>query len=684
MIHLDFETTSACDIGLGHYRYAADPSTRILLFAVSDGGPPLIWRFDEPSEEAKQMLDAAIKRGALIYAHNAPFEMAVSHYRMREDVGIDPPAIEQWRCTKVMALRAAIPASLAGAAEFLKLTDKDKAGKALINIFSDQTKITTLSRGAERLKVMSPILHNPIPWDWQVTVAGEHITVREAWNRFIEYCRKDVVVEQEIHAKLARFELSGFELDGFQFDLRMNHRGIPINRPALTHAQDIIDEQESLLVDEFKSLTGLMPSQTAKVLEWLRFNGYAGEDLKAESMEQQLGSSFLTPEGERALKIRSLLSFAAVKKVSSMLETACPDDMMRGLFQFNGAQKTRRWTASGPQPQNARKPSIRFPDDAYASICSGMSREDILCFHGDIHETVASVVRNFMQPHGGKRMLSLDLSNIESRIGALLAECYWKLDMFRDGTDTYKLLATKVFGTPYDQVTKNQRFVGKVGELSLIFQTGAQKFWETCAAWGQPIERDLAAKTVRTFRQEQNEYPSTWKSYEQAMVSAVKNPGQWFPATQWVKFARTLKEPFDRLIMRLPSGGEIIYPMPQIRTVTKKHKDFETGETREFEGIEFTFYGSNQKTRQWGRQATYAGSVYQSSVQGTARDVMLHGCLQAQQKGFDIWALIHDEALADDGDIDEFHKAFTTVPAWLPQDFPLAAESGRQEYYKKD
>lgn len=689
MIHLDYETTSKCDIGLGQYRYAADPSTRILMFAVSNGvGEPLIWRFDDQdsgeSENAVWMLGDAISRREPIYAHNAAFELAVSHYRLHADVGIVPPHLDQWRCTKAMALRAGIPASLAGAAEFLKLTDKDKKGKALIGIFSDQSKEVLLSKGKERMKSTSPILEAEVPWDWQVTAGGEHITVRQAWEDFIEYCRKDVVVEMELHGKLGMFDLNGTELDGFLFDLAMNHRGIPINRSALENAKRIIDEHQAILAAEFREITGLEPSQTGKVLAWLQAEGYAADNLQAETMEKQQGSSTLTEPGQRALDIRARLSFAAVKKIGAMLDTACPDDRMRGLFTFHGAQKTGRWTSSGPQAQNAKKPTIRFPDAAYADICEGLDRETLAVFYGDPYETVASCVRNFMQPHNGEKMLSADLSNIESRLGALMVGADWKVDLFRQGIDTYKVLASKVFNVPYESVTKPQRFVGKVGELSLIFQTGASKFWETCAAWGQPIEKELAAQTVKTFRTEQHEYPSTWRAYEAAIVSAIENPGEWFDATPWVKFGRTLKTPFDRLLMRLPSGRDVVFPLPEVRKVMKKHTDFLTKETREFEGISFTFYGSNQTTRQWGRVATYAGSCYQSSVQATARDVMLHGCLRAAEAGYNIWALIHDEALADDGDVDGFVKAITTVPPWLPQDFPLAAEGGRVPYYSKD
>jgi DNA polymerase len=686
MIHLDYETTSACDISLGHYRYACDPSTRILMFAVGRGtGTPVIWRFDDPagmeSSTAKAILRKAIADGDPIYAHNAAFELATSHYRLMTDVGLQPPALSQWRCTKALALRAAIPASLAGAASFLKLTDKDKVGRALIGVFSDQTKLVTITRGKEKRKVASPILLDPVPWDWTFTLAGETVTVADAWHRFIEYCRTDVVVERQVHEALASFD-SESELGVYQFDLRMNHLGIPVNVDALEKAEVIRVSEEQRMIEEFRRITALNPSQTAKVLEWLQGEGYPGDNLQAGTMEQCLGNKQMSDKGTRALQIRADLSFAAVKKIPSMIKTACPDGRMRGLLNYYGAQRTGRWTSSGPQVQNAKKPTISSPDHAYKLLCDGHDRDTLESFFGNPYEILASCVRNFIQPHSGM-LLDVDYANIESRVAAWLAGCDSELDLYRQGKDAYKQLASETFGVPVEEVTKDQRFVGKVGVLSLVFETGAKTFYETCASWGNPIDKRTALRTVKAFRETKPEFPATWRSYEKAASNAIKNPGEWFDASPFVKIARTKKGPFDRMLMRLPSGRDIVFPLPEIHRAVKSHRDFETGEVRQWETDEISFFGPDQKTTQWGRVTTYSGKLFQGSVQGTARDIIAHGCLNAERQGFKIVALIHDEAIAEDGDLDQFITALCDKPPWMPQDFPLAAEGDRIPYYSK-
>lgn len=692
---LDYETTSACDIKLGAWKYASHPSTRILMFAIArDSERPLIWRFDQPdaveSQNAKELFEEALDLGSSIYAFNAGFEMAISHYRLMADVGLPAPAIEQWRCSQAMCRRAGIPVSLANAAEFLKLEQqKDKTGKALISIFSDTSKTVTLTLGKETRKSASPILENPVPFDWTLKVAGEAMTVRDAWGKFIEYCRQDVVTERKLHEVMAKFELTGDELEGFHFTARMNALGAPVNIRALNHAQKIIDAVQKDLTTEFEKLTSLQPSQTAKVLQWLQDRGYPEDNLQAGAIEDVVSGpkiKRMSAEGQRALTIRSELSFAAVKKVRAFLDWACPDSQVRGLFTWYGAGRTGRWTSSGPQAQNAKKPTIENPDQAYADLCEEVDVDDFRIFHAHPYEAVASVVRNFIQPHTGM-VLAVDLANIESRVAAMIAEQTDLLDMYRDGRDPYKELASSVFGDPVDKVTKEQRFVGKVGNLSLVFQTGAKTFHETCAAWGMPIDKKTACLTVKTFRETNSMFPKTWRAFESAAIKAIKNPGEWIKANQFVSFGYTKKAPFPRLMIRLPSGRSLTLPYPEVRRTTKFHKDYETGETREWESDDITFYGSQRNSVHWGRVSTFAGDIFQSTVQSTARDIMQHGCVLAQKQGYKVFSIIHDEVLAHsdhpDG-LEGLENILCTLPSWLPEDFPLAASGSICPYYTKD
>lgn len=686
----DYETTSACDISNGAWPYASHPSTRILMFAIARGDdPPVLWNFLAPysreSIEARLLLEQAVELGAPLYAFNAGFELAISTYRLKQDVGVDAPAIEQYRCTQAAARRAAIPVSLAKCAEFLRLgVEKDTRGRALIHIFSDQNKSTTLTLGKEKRKSANPILESPVPWDWTLTVAGETMTVREAWDAFCSYCKKDVVVEGEVHKALAKFEPEGAELEGYIFTNHLNALGAPVNLQSAKHAHTIIEGHREYLEQEFQRITGLMPTQTAKVLAWLRTHGYPADNLQAATMDEWVGNPALDAVGQKALRIRADLSFAAVKKVGKIIETVCPDNTLKGMFTWYGASATGRWTSQGVQLQNARKPTIQNPDAAYADLCDGIDPEMFQIIYDNPYEAIASCVRNFIQPHSGN-ILAADFSNIESRVAAYLAGQADLLDLYRQGRDAYKELAASVFNVRVEDVTKEQRFVGKVGNLSLVFQTGAKTFHETCAAWGMPIDKKVAVATVKTFREDYSQFPKTWRAFESAAIKAIQSPGTWFPANEFVSFASSKSKPFARLVMRLPSGRCLVYPLPEVKRTVKKHKDYETGETREWESDDITFWGQLRGHAGWGRVSTYAGSLFQSSVQGTARDAMQHGCVKAWQAGYKVFSIIHDEVLSHDHPegIDGLVAALCTHPEWLAKDFPLESTGEVCPYYTK-
>lgn len=498
-IHYDYETTSLSDITkVGAYRYAADPSTRVLMFAVAEGdGEPMLWRFDQPdsaeSLAAKAALEWAIMEDELVYAHNYQFELAISHYRLAADVGIPrPPAHDKLRCTQAMCRRAAIPESLGKAAEFLKLDQqKENIGKALIKIFSDQNGLVTLeaplgvidpatqkvmrngqlTKGTKpkSVKSASPILDSPVLWDWRVKVAGELKTVREAWELFCDYCRQDVRTERELHAKLGKFELTGDELASFQFDLRMNFRGVPVNLPALRNAQQVITEYQGRLEVRMEQMCGLRSSQGAKLQVWLRERGFKEDNLQADTVEALLANppADLTPLALEVLRYRSLLSFSAIKKIPTMLDTADAEGLVRGTTVWHGA-RTGRATGRIIQPQNMKKATIKDSAFAYRLICDGFDLSWFEDLWDSPLEVMSSCCRHFIQLPD-QQMLDADYVGVEARIAPWLAGETEKLQSILDGVDQYKSMAADiVFNIPYESVTKDQRTVGKPIELSCI------------------------------------------------------------------------------------------------------------------------------------------------------------------------------------------------------------------------
>lgn len=97
-----------------------------------------------------------------------------------------------------------------------------------------------------------------------------------------------------------------------------------------------------------------------------------------------------------ALRLRASVSYAAIKKVRTMLDCVGPEDnRVRGTLNHHGA-RTGRSTASLIQPQNFKRATIKDSEAAYRDICNGISLEMLRFCYGDPLEVISSCIRHFL------------------------------------------------------------------------------------------------------------------------------------------------------------------------------------------------------------------------------------------------------------------------------------------------
>lgn len=277
-IHIDFETyVGSVDIrDVGAYRYAFADDCEILCCAMAlDHEEPEVFAADVdvgwiiPSKYKSALLDPAVE----CWAHNAMFEAAVMQARLQKTWGIPCPALSRFRCTASLARRAALPAKLEKLAEVLGLTNqKDNRGKALIKKFS-------MMQGPRRKSKKNPDglpPHRILPGDDPA-----------AFAEFMEYCRRDVLAEQEAYQRLNYFD-DPINNANYSLDAVINARGVPVNLTALRHAQLLIEQETALVSARFRALTGFEVTQNARFLAWLKEQGVELPDLQAETIENFL------------------------------------------------------------------------------------------------------------------------------------------------------------------------------------------------------------------------------------------------------------------------------------------------------------------------------------------------------------------------------------------------------------
>lgn len=263
----------------------------------------------------------------------------------------------------------------------------------------------------------------------------------------------------------------------------------------------------------------------------------------------------------------------------------------------------------------------------------------------------------------GHVLVGVDLSNIELRVGLWLAGQMEQLQMLADGKDLYKDFASKVFDVPYDEITKDQRFIGKTSQLSLIYGVGHKKL-RTAIKQGSGVDigEEEAQRIVALYRQEYHHVAKAWKMGESVLQSVAADRSMGYGTRDVIKVE-------GKAGCRLPSGMFMKYPGLEKVTVTER-----TPEGEEVVRAHWQYY-----TRK-GSEKLYGAKVFQGLTQALARCVMGDGMLRTARK-YPVALTIHDAEYfvvpeADGAAALQFSiDALCTPPSWA-QELPLGAEGG--------
>lgn len=421
----------------GAWRYAEDPSTDVLCMAWAiDQGPINVWIPGQPCPFSPQLL-----REHEIEAHNAAFERAIWKHVMVKKYKWPQFSPDRWRCSAALALYHSLPRSLEYLGAALNTQHKkDLSGKRVM------------------MKLSRPRADygNGIADMWNNSDAD--------FKLLVQYCKDDVAAERDIHARLRALPAS--ELNIWQLDQIINERGIRVDLPAVKNALAIVSEHQKKLMERFKQITGVdSPTMVAQFKNWLLDNYVAVTDLNKNSITTLL-SGDLAPDVREALEIRQSMSKTSTAKYQAIVESVCSDDKLRGLLLYHGAS-TGRWAGQLVQPQNFPRNNFKGDLEKYFTF---LKKADLatyeLCY--PVMETLSSTVRGVFMPSEGHTFFGGDYNAIEARVLFWLANESRGLQMFREGEDIYKDMATAIYDCKFEDVTKEQRELGKRGVLGCL------------------------------------------------------------------------------------------------------------------------------------------------------------------------------------------------------------------------
>lgn len=636
---IDFETRSAIDLTeQGLDIYANDPTTEVLCIAFGTA-PTNIGVYD-PKRQSPGTLLKHVKNGGKIQAWNAMFEYAIWNCVCVPKYGWPPLKLEQ--CIDSMAIAAAnnVPQSLGDAAIFMDAQHKkDTRGRYLIQKLCKPKKDGT--------------------WDESGALMAE----------LFNYCADDVRAEMSIVADLR--PLTAEEQKVWGLTQRINLRGVPVDLKGLGHAISAVEAAQNTIDQETLKLTGCKPSERAKLLAWLNAQGAGLDDLTAKTVSAKLVDTNLHPAVRRALELRQDGSQTSVAKYAKMLEIQ-REGKIRNTLIYHGASTGRFASRGGLNLQNIARPDIRFSDEDLEEIAGRVFEKG----QSATMTELSSIVRNAIMAPDSKTFVDVDFSSVENRVGVWLADQKDKVEMFRRNLDEYKVFASEsLYRVPYDEITKDQRQVSKSAVLGCLFGQGSKGLVKYAEGMGVVMTEGQAKNAVDNYRISYSRVKALWALCENAAIQAVENPGVPFNAGSKL----VLKVAKNALWLRLPSGRLICWQRPELSL-----NPTPWGSTK----LGVSVHSMNTFSRQWGRNTLIGSSIFQSAVQGCARDFLTEGLSRLDEAGYEVVNLIHDEYLLvtneDNAEqtLADVLKMVTQPPKWA-LDMPLAGEGWVSKRYRK-
>lgn len=667
-LFVDIETFSSEDIKkAGAFKYMEADDFEILLIAYAWNQEPVrvieMLRtdyyenpvdFDEGQyAELQDVIAGLLDPNTIKVAHNSAFERAAFGRYLGEYL---PP--EEFEDTMILAAYNGLPMSLDAAGAALQLgTQKIKEGTLLINYFCKPCKPTIANGGRTR----NYPKHAP-----------------DKWERFAEYCRRDVEVCQAIYYRLSSYPVTAFERQVWALDARINERGVLVDLDLAQAAIDVDAAFKAEHMEEMTRLTGLdNPNSVSQLRDWLAAVGVSCESLNKATVAD-LRKAATDRTTRRVLELRQLLGKTSTKKYEAMVNAAGAGDRVRGITQYYGAGRTGRWAGRLVQLQNLPQNHLDGIDTV-REIVRAKDLDTLELLYDSVPDVLSQLIRTAFIAKPGHTFLVSDYAAIEARVIAYLAGEKWRLDVFAEGGDIYCSSAAQMFKVPVVKhgINGHLRQKGKVAELACGYGGGVAAL-KAFGADKMGLTEVEMQDIVTQWRAASPTIPKLWSRVENAAKQALAHPGRWVPVYR-PKYLEgspdtiaEYRKDADALRCRLPSGRILTYWGARLEDYRGRPS--------------IVFMGQNQTTRKWEKTETWGGKLVENIVQAFARDCLAVAMVRLEAAGYNIVFHVHDEVVIEAPDGSRWQDAADVMGQpidWAPG-LLLRGDGYETKFYMKD
>lgn len=532
--------------------------------------------------------DWSLLAGEVVLSHNASFDETLYLYGVSQRWWAEVQP-KAWHCTADMAAACGYGRSLqAAAAQILDL---------------EITKDTRNNMAGKRWEDMTD--------EFQKEVSDYALKDSELCLKIWQEC-SDKWTERERDISL--------------LNRRIVQRGIPMNVDLLKQQNEELS-QRLFEAESAIPWAGEQPLLSRKAFdEECRKHGI--EPPKSLSAADVDATDWLRRHGTKHRWIESVTSWRRInalkKKVEAFDYATMADDRYYGGLMYYGSH-TGRFSGSGGNLNLQNLPR---------------------------NEMFGVNLRHLITAPEGKRLVVVDLSQIEVRTLCWLAGDHETLKLIKECDDFYTAFAIK-FGlwSPEQGSLKDKdpalRHRVKAMVLGCGYGCGAPKF---AMISGMPEKE--AVEAVQLYRSALKKVPALWREYSTAVQTSYD-----------------LGVPF---VIDLPSGRSLNYG---------KLKMSEYNGRMQHVGI-INRFGKRTPMKLWG------GIIAENCSQALARDIFCDSMLRIDAAGIKIILHVHDEVViecpAEEAEqvLDTTRAIMSTPPEWI-SDIPLAAEGEILTHYQK-
>jgi len=454
-------------------------------------------------------------------------------------------------------------------------------------------------------------------------------------RRYGEYCRNDCDLTWDL-LNVYLSKVSSLELSVINLTIKMfSEPVLELDLPLLEqHLEEVRDRKAELL------------AACEADPETLNSNPKFAELLRALGVEPPMKISPTTGKETYALA-------KSDEGLKELLEH--PDERVQAVVAARlGTKSTLEETRTERFIGIAKRGSLPVPLSYYAAHTGrwgGSGGVNIQNLPSRGNNTLKSAI---LAPPGHV-IIDCDSSQIEARVLAWLSGQDDLVEAFANKQDVYKIMASKIYRKPVEEISKEERFLGKTVVLGCGYGLGAAKFQSSLKSSGVTLELEECKHIINTYRESYPAIPALWKQGQrclEAMLAGQTAPIGVRPDALYLGA--------DGFV--LPSGYKLGYADLQ----------------KDSEG-QFSYKARN------GRVKIYGGKVIENVVQAIARCVIAEQMVNISYEYRPVMT-VHD-AVAIVAPVAEAERAqafveqcFRETPVWA-EGLPLNCESGIGDNY---